>query len=285
MIFGVYMKKLVKIAANFIALAVTVAATLGFSACEDIKTLELSLNLYDNSSSAFYSVDEVKFTVDLYRHLAPKTVDAVLENVEKGFYNDAIFYEENGMIMLGDYKFEDGELKQNLIGGKLPSEIYGEFKYNGTTGSNLLVDKGSIGLWRSYYATDNSYKTSDDARNSGRATWFIPTSAKTDYDGYFCVFAQYDKDDTANAKAISAISAIFNNAEYYTEYVVYYTGEYDNLEFRAVTKTSYDALEEEPEVYEAKGAQLVSYNKKTIKVPNLTVDNKITAQVKSIAVK
>ena len=287
------MKKLVKIAANFIALAVTVAATLGLSACEDIKTLELSLSLYDNSASEFYAVDDVKFTVDLYRHLAPKTVDKVLEHINNDFYNGAIFYEENGMIMLGDYKFEGGELKQNLIENKLPSEIYGEFKAGGTTGSNLLVEKGSVGLWRSYYATDNSYKTSDNARNSGRATWFIPTSANTSYDDYFCVFAKYDTEDAANAKAISAISAIFNNADYYTQYVVYFTGTYDSakadenygLSFHALTKADFDALEEEPEVFEAKGQQLVSFNKKTIKVPNIVKDNKISAQVNSIAQK
>ena len=178
---------------------------------------------------------------------------------------------------------------KNKIDGKLPTEIYGEFEYNGTTGSNLTVSKGSIVLWRSYYATDNNFKTSDNAQNSGRATWFIPTSSNSGYDGYFCVFAQFDTEDTANAKALSVLDEIFSNGSYYTEYVVYYTGTYDTtkvddnygLTFNAVKKADFDS---DTTVFKAEGEQLISYNKKTIRVPNVVTD-KITAKVNKVTVK
>ncbi len=286
------MKKLFKIAVNFMAVAILTVATFGLAACEDIKKLELSLSLYNNADSVFYAEDDVKFSVDLYRHLAPKTVDKVLEHVKAGYYDNAIFYQETGyssQIMMGDLKFENGELKQNLIGDKLPSEIYGEFQSNGTTGSNLVSDKGSIGIWRSRYATDADFKTSSGARDSGRATWYIPTSAITGYDGYFCVFAQYDTTATANSKAISAISAIFANSDYYTEYVIYYTGEYDTakanenygLTFNAVKAADFD---EDTEVFEAEGEQLVCFNKKTVKIPN-AINGNVTAKVTKISAK
>ena len=282
------MKKLFKIAVNFMAVALMTVATFGLAACEDIKKLELSLNLYNYTDNAFYAENDVKFSVDLYRHLAPKTVDAVLEHVKNGYYNGAIFYEQNGIIMVGDLKIdENGNVVQNLIGGKLPSEIYGEFESNGTTGSDLVNSKGSIGIWRSYYANDtDTYKTSSNARDSGRATWYIPTSEKSDYNGYFCIFAQYDTEDAANAKAIEAITAIFSNADYYTEYVIYYTGEYNaekpdenyGLTFHAVKKADFD---EDTEVFEAEGQQLVCFNKKTVKIPNV-VGGTVSAEIKSV---
>lgn len=291
------MKKLFKIAVNFMAVVIMAVCAFSFSACEDIKKLELSLSIYNYDKSAFYAADDVTFSVELYRHLAPKTVDKVIEHVKAGYYNNAIFYKETGyssQIMMGDLKFEDGELKQNLINGKLPSEIYGEFKANGTTGSNLVSEKGSIGIWRSYYASDASYKTSSEARNSGRVTWYIPTSSISGYNDYFCVFAQYDTTDTANSTAISALTTIFSNSDYYTEYVIYYTGEYDALQFHAVLKSDwtdadagYDSENKTyngETVFEAEGNQLVSYNYKTVRIPNM-VDGGIAAKVKSIKVK
>lgn len=287
------MKKLFKIAINFMAIAVMAVATFGLAACEDIKKLELSLNLYNYTDNAFYAEKDVKFSVDLYRHLAPKTVDAVLEHVKNGYYNGAIFYEQGGIIMMGDLKLdENGNVVQNLIENKLPSQIYGEFESNGTTGSDLVSKKGSIGIWHSYYANDNTYKTSSNARNSGRATWYIPTSEKSDFNGYFCVFAQYDTEDTANAKAIEAITAIFSNADYYTEYIIYYTGTSEDysadkadenygLTFHAVKKADFD---EDTEVFEAEGQQLVCFNKKTVKIPN-RVGGEVSAKVKSVKVK
>lgn len=287
------MKKLFKTAVNFMAVALTAVCAFGLSACEDIKKLDISLSLYNYTDSAFYADSDVKFSVDLYRHLAPKTVDKVLEHVKAGYYDNAIFYQDasdSSVIFMGDLKFENGELKQNTLkDGKLPAEIYGEFNANGTTGSNLVNEKGAIGIWRSYYEQDKSYTTSSDARDSGTATWYMPTSTKSAYNGYFCIFAKYDTTDAANAKAIDAITAIFSNSAYYTEYVIYYTGTYDaekpaenyGLQFHAVKEEDFD---ENTKVFEAEGKQLVSFNKKTVKIPNF-VDGEIAAKIKSVKVK
>ena len=299
------MKKFFRLAVNFIAVAMIALATFSLAACEDIKKVELKLSIYNYSESSFYAEDDVKFTVELYRHLAPKTVDKVIEHVKAGYYDNAIFYQEAGyssQIMLGDLKFENGELKQNLIKGKLPSQIYGEFERNGTTGSNLVNEKGSIGIWRSYYASDASYKTSSDARNSGRATWYIPTSTISGYNGYFCVFAQYDTQDSANSKAISALSSIFNNSDNYVEYVIYYTGEYNadkpnenyGLTFKAVLAEDFNDSENGynsedktyngDTVFEAEGDVLVCYNYRTVRIPK-TEGGEIAAKVKTAKVK
>ena len=288
------MKKLLKIAVNLMAVVMIAVCSFSLAACEDIKQLKLTLNLYNNTDGVFYAESDVEFSVDLYRHLAPKTVDKVIEHVKAGYYDNAIFYQETGytsQIMMGDFKLDkDGNVVQNLIDGKLPSEIYGEFEYNGTKGSDLVNGKGSIGIWRSYYASDTqTYKTSSNARNSGRATWYIPTADITDYNGYFCVFAQYDTENTANAKAIDVLKGIFANADYYTEYVIYYTGEYDaekpdenyGLTFNAVKKADFD---EDTEVFEAEKQQLVCFNKKTVKIPNL-IDGESSAKVKAVKVK
>lgn len=284
------MKKLFKSAAVLTVAALMAVCSVGFAACEDIKQLELDLSLYNYTGNAFYAESDVKFSVDLYRHLAPKTVDKVLEHVKAGYYDNAIFYQDasdSSLIFIGDLKFENGELKQNLINGRLPSEIYGEFEANGTTGSNLVSEKGAIGIWRSYYEQDKSYTTSSDARDSGRATLYMPTSTKSAYNGYFCVFATFDTADDANAKALSAITSILSNNS--TEYVIYYTGEYDaakadenyGLTFNAVKAEDFD---KNTEVFESEGKQLVCFNKKTVKIPN-EASGEISAKIKSIKVK
>ena len=286
------MKKMLKMAVNLMAVVLIAVCTFGLSACEDIKQLDITVQVYDHADSSFYAESDVKFTVDLYRHLAHKTVDKVIEYVNAGYYDNVVFYQntsENSAIFVGDLKFVDGELQENRINGKLPSEMYGEFEYNGTTGSNLVNQKGSIAIWRSYYEQDDGLTTSSDARNSGRATWLIPTATKASYDGNVCVFAQYDKENTANAKAISAISMIFSDTSYYTEYVIYYTGEYDEakaddnygLTFRAVKADDFD---DDTEVFTAEGKQLVCYNKKTVRIPN-AVDGESSAKIKSVKVK
>ena len=73
------MKRFFKTAVNFIAVAIITLSVFGFSACEDIRKLELDLKIYNFTDSKFYDAEDVKFTVELYRHLADETVDAVLD--------------------------------------------------------------------------------------------------------------------------------------------------------------------------------------------------------------
>jgi hypothetical protein len=87
------------------------------------------------------------------------------------------------------------------------------------------------------------------------------------------------------AKAFDLIINAFEDSNY-EEYVLYYTGEYDasksnennGLTAHVVDSESFD----EKDYFEAKGNQLVCYNKQTIKVP--TFDGEISAKVVSIKV-
>ena len=260
------MKRIYRVMINVFAAVMLFCMSLGLTACEDIKTLEVKIS----ADGAEYTL-----TVDLYRHLAPKTVDKIMGYVNDGYYNETVFYKMDGydsQLMIGDLKVENGEIAQNA----LLDEIYGEFESNGTKGSNLTSSSGSIGLWRSWYAHDDSYTTSSAARDSGRATWFIPTADISGYKGYFCIFAQYDTADTDNSDAITAITDIFADEDKYSEYYIYYTGEYNaedaknnyGLTFHCVPADEYDAdAIDNLFVADDKENQLVQYNAVKVDIP------------------
>ena len=285
------MKRFTKILFNIVACVMVVGACLGLTACEDIKKLEVTVSVYDADESAI--VDKT-LTVDLYRHLAPETVDHIInECVNKGYYNDAIFYKfsntNTNPIMMGDLLYKGGEVKQN-DSVSVPT-VKGEFTNGGTIGSNLLHKEGSIALWRTWTAGDNSYSTSGSVK-TGRGTWMMPTSAISGYDDWFCIFAQIDLEDEDNSETWNAIKSVFSSSEDYVEYVIYYTGNYDangsfannhGLTFHCETAEDFEELDTD-DYFTAEGGQFVCYNKTTVKVPFATVNNasQIGAKIKSI---
>ena len=140
---------------------------------------------------------------------------------------------------------------------------------------------------------------SSAARDSGRATWYIPTTTKSDYTGWLCVFGQYDRNDEVNSAAITAISGILASADNSEKFVVYYTGEYDaakpdenyGLTFHAVTESlwndNYDSennLYDGVAVFVSEGAQLACYDYRTITVAKL-FNGKSGAAIKTVKVK
>ncbi len=278
------MKRLFKVLINVIAILSACFMLVSFSACheEDIKTLELKISVYDYEES---KANDYTMTVKLYRHLAPKTVDAVIKAVKNGYYNDAVFYSMNsygGQIMLGDFKLQGEDLILNPI--KL-NTVKGEFENNGVTGSNLLNRLGSVGLWRDWYVSDGGYDTSSEARNSGTATWYIPTRTMSDYDGYFTVFGQIDfAEGNSNQKAFDAIKGLLADTENVTEYEIYYTGEYDEekdnngLEFNCVEKAEFDEGKIENLFKAESGDKVyVSYNHYTVTVGNGNIGAKVVS--------
>ena len=191
------MKRFKRIIVNIMALLLVVVSCAGLTACnKDIRTMTLTISVYNYDEDA-PKFETVKLTVDLYGHLAPKTVDAINEYVNDGYYNNTAIYKlTDGSFgfMVGDIKIENDELKPNAV----KPEIKGEFEKGGTVGSNLVAKKGSIGLFRSWYAEyDKTYSVNDFAMHSGRATWFMPTadSEISSYTGWFCIFAQFDLED------------------------------------------------------------------------------------------
>ncbi len=274
------MKRIFKVFANAIVAVMLCVFAAGFTACGNAKTLEVK-----------FSVDSSDYTLTLklYPNLAEKTVDKIIEYAKEGRYDGALFYMMDGygsQIMVGDLKADGTDVVLNDF-----AEIYGEFEKNGYVGSDLTNVKGSVGLWRSWYA-NGSYKDSSEARNSGRGTWYMPTDTISGYDGNFCVFATYDTDDTDNSAAITALTTLFASSEGYEDYRVYFTGKYDEskasenygLTFNCVKESAYneskidDLFKTDDDDNEK--SELVRYNSTKIKLPV-----NLSAKIESVTVK
>ncbi len=266
------MKRLKKLFVSIVALAMLVCACFSLTACADIKTVEITVSVVDTSTS---TLQDKTLKVDLYRHLAPKTVDKMVEYINAGYYNDAVFYHIENKVLMGDLAYENGKFVQKEI----KPAIYGEFDRNGTVGSNLLNKEGSIGLWRTWTA-DTAHTTNTSAFDSGRATWFMPTTDITNYNDYFCVFAQINLEDETNKATWEAISDLFSSETTYEKYTIYYTGSYDaekvnenyGLTFNCVPSADFNA-DEIDNLFVAEGEQLVAYNKTEIRAPFFTTSS------------
>ena len=275
------MNMLKKIIIAAMSLIMTFVCAFGLVGCgEDIVDVNIDITMYDFSDRRMEDYD---FDIDLYGHLAPTTVASIKNLIKSGYYDDTVFYKmgnHNDQIMIGDLKY-DPEIEENegfYLNAEKPT-IKGEFKHGGTTGSNLKNKEGSIGLWRTWTAQDSSYNTGSTGMNTGSATWFIPTTALTTYDDYFCVFGQYDVNDEENKETMKALAALFENTSRYQEFVIYYTGEYDNLTFHCVKAENFNK-DEIVDLFETEedSAQLVCYNYYTIKVP-MTSDGRVAARI------
>ncbi len=281
------MKRLKKLFVSFMAVVMMCVCAFSLTGCiEDIKKLELNVQIYNYDEQV---VEDYTMSIDLYRHLAPETVDAIVEYVNDEYYNGAVFYKQEGynsQIMLGDLIDKNGVLEANAL---KPQIEKGEFEKGGTVGSNLTSKKGSIGLWRSWFAQDNSYSNNSNATDSGRATWFIPTESISAYTGNFCVFAQFDTEAENNSDTLTALNKAFESADNYDKYVIYYTGEYNDqtpdaedgygLTMHIVESSEFDQANI-ADLFEAEGAQLVSYNYRTVNVP-VTASGAIGAKIVS----
>ena len=151
------MKKLFKIAVNAVAAAFTILAAFTFTACRDIKTVEVKLSVYNYTDDKF---EEKTLTVDLYRHLAPKTVDNVLAAINDGYYNGTVIYQNSSassQLMLGEFKVNGEEIVKQAD----RPIVEGEFSANGLNGSNLVNKKGYVGLWRSFTVDAGAYTKTD----------------------------------------------------------------------------------------------------------------------------
>ena len=284
------MNRLKKLFINAVAILLSFVCVLGLTACnEDISEFDIKISIYNFEDE---EMQDYTLEIELYGHLAPKTVDAISKYLKAGYYNDAVFYkfaDYNNLFMIGDLKYNP-DLDENegfYLNDKKPN-LPGEFKYGGTTGSNLTNTKGSIGLWRTWAAQDSNYNQGSTGMNTGSATWFIPNYQMSTYDDYFCVFAQYDVDDSDNDETLKALNKVFSSDAYYESYTIYYTGEYgtngDGLTFHCVKSESFsesiDGLFETDE----NSSQYVCYNPYEIKVP-INGDGEIAARIVSAKAK
>ena len=285
------MNRLKKLFINAVALMLCLVCVFGLTACskEDIKDVDISIVMYNFEDE---EMQNYSFEIELYGHLAPNTVKAISKYIKEGYYNGAVFYKitsYKNQIMVGDLKYDPNQTEnEGFYLDKKPT-IQGEFKHGGTTGSNLKNQKGSIGLWRTWAAQDSSYNQGSTGMDTGSATWFIPNYTMSTYDDYFCVFGQYDVDDSDNIATIDALNKIFSDSNYET-YIIYYTGKTygtngDGLTFHCVKKE--DFVEEKIEdLFKAdEGSdQYVCFNQYEIQVP-MNSDGEIAAKIVSAKVK
>ena len=283
------MKKMKKLFINLVACLMLVVACVSLTACgEDVRTVDLTVSVYDYENK---KTEEVTLTMDLYGHLAKDTVDAIEEYLADGYYDGALIYKlasYSKQIMLGDLKYdaEDG-----IVQNDIKPELEGEFTANGVKGTNLLSKRGYVGLWRTWYEADGSYTTSSDARDSARSTMFLPTDTVAEYDGQMCIFASIDLENAANADALKLIEAAYSD-DNVEEYVIYYTGEYDQekadenygLTYNCVEKDDFDEDEIE-DLFKAEGTQYVSFNHYTVKLAVYGEDLTPAVKVVSASVK
>lgn len=297
------MRKTFKLLVNIVATAVLVAMCFSFSACgQKITEAKLNAVVYDYENETFLDAEDSVLSIDLYGHLAPKTVEKMSEYINEGYYNGTIVYKIDGydQLMFGDLVLKDGAEKveaseegnvTNIIQNSIKPQIKGEFELAGVTGSDLKNVKGTVGLWRSWYEVGNDYNSSG-AMDTGRATWYMPCSSLSNYNDKFCVFGKIDLEDEVTSDCFTALDEIFDSSVNYTKYVIYFTGTYDEtkpnenygLTFNCVTKDYFDKLteteKEEMGIFEAKGRQLECYNEYTIKVAN-NVSGKCGAMIKT----
>lgn len=262
------MKRMKKFFLLMMVVVMACVCSLGLTGCvEDIKKLEINLQIcdYDNGGE----MEEYTLSIDLYRHLAPKTVDAISGYVKEGYYDGALFYKMtsfDSQYMVGDLLYDaESTETQNIVKNAVKPNLPGEFEYGGTVGSNLTNRKGSIGLWRSWYAVDGGYQDNRNATDSGSATWFLPSTLITSYNKYFCVFGQFDVNDDDNKATLEALASVFEE-ENCENFVIYYTGEYDNLQYHCVPESDFRSNEID-DLFVAEGEELTCYNHFTISIP------------------
>lgn len=299
------MKRISKLMVNLIAGIMLAISCFCLVGCEDIVTLEVTLSVYDYDNDTWYDEQDTTLTIDLYRHLADETVDTIVSYVKDGYYDGLPFYsmpyDNNKLVMIGDYKLEGANLVQNEI---KPVIENGEFEHGATKGSNLKNVKGAVGLWRTWYAQDaggNAHKASN-GMDTGRANWYLPTTAIADYDGYFCIFGQIDLEDETNSTALSAIEQALKTASNCEEYVVYYTNgenytvdntvQNNGLTFNYMSKTEFDekygknpsvSTLEDNGIFVPENDQYVCYEYHTVRIA--VKDGALGAKIKSIKVK
>lgn len=298
--------KLRKLFSMIMALALVCTCFVSTAGCGgDITKAQATLQIYNYSDAEFYDEADVKMSIDLYGHLAPKTVNAMTKYINEGYYDNALIYRmtDFNQIMVGDLILADGaegvvieddgatvNIIQNPV---VKPTLDGEFEIGGTTGSNLKNEKGSIGLWRSWYSLGLDWLSSA-ATKTGRATWFMPTESLASYNGYFCVFAKLALDVEETKTAFNALNSIFTTSSSYTTFIVYYTGTYDNtkadqnhgLTFNIVTQEYFNSLSEEQVdqlgIFKAEGQQLECYNQFKVRIPNNSTTGKCGAMVKKV---
>ncbi|MDY6368048.1 MAG: peptidylprolyl isomerase [Clostridia bacterium] len=289
------MKRFLKTACVLLSVLMLFAAFMTLAACEDLKTVNVKVSVYDASSEKMV---EKTVKITLYRHLADDTVDAITDYINKGYYNDLVLYKNTEsntqQIMIGDLNYKNGQVVDYASSVSYVHAIAPEFNAAGVTGSDLKNTEGSIGLWRTWLANGSFSSNVDAAFNSGWSTLFMPTTDINSYNGYFTVFGKIELTDEETSEAVALVKNVLNSGkegEQIAYYTVFYTGEYGNLVYNCMPSDEFDEQYASDEdfknsVFAAEGEQFVSFNRRKIVVPVGDLgkggDKVITAKIVSV---
>lgn len=140
-----------------------------------------------------------KINLELYKEVAPKSVENFVKLAEDDYYNGTIFHRviKDFMIQTGGYKLEDGYSLSEL---PETEAIYGEFSSNGWDNS-LKHELGVISMAR----------TSDP--NSGTSQFFLCSATCPWLDGEYAAFGKTT--DEASNNVILRISEVETYAPHY----------------------------------------------------------------------
>lgn len=185
------MKKTVKIFMLFIVIVTMFTMT----SCKKIGGINMKKDIY---AQIVLTTGE-KINLQLYREIAPETVDNFVKLATDGYYKGAIFHRviENFMIQTGGYKIVEDSLEN------LPEidSIKGEFASNGYDKNDLKHELGVISMARS----------SD--KNSATGQFFICSATSTHLDGEYAAFGKTT--DEASNEVVLKISRVETYAPHY----------------------------------------------------------------------
>ena len=128
--------------------------------------------------------------VELYKDIAPITVDNFLKLVKEKYYDDTIFHRviADFMIQGGGYYIDGNTLKEK---GKV-SPIKGEFRSNGVE-NNLLHELGVISMART------------NIKDSATSQFFLCAAKCPHLDGEYAAFGMADEASKVLIKEISDV--------------------------------------------------------------------------------
>ena len=142
--------------------------------------------------------EDINVTAKLYKTFAPKTCDAILDNIKDGFYNDSAVVVDKfaNYLVLGSFDYTDSKYVEKIYTG---STVKGEFKANGRE-SKLTAAAGSLVLLREPDTGKGKAKY-----DSGKASIAILLEESNEISNeYFCVFGKIDSEALTALQELTA---------------------------------------------------------------------------------
>lgn len=150
----------------------------------------LNNNINENPQVVITLSDDRIINLELYKDMAPITVENFLKLVDQAYYDGVIFHRiiANFMIQTGGYYIEDNALKEK----DRVEPIYGEFASNGFSQNTLKHEFGVISMART------------NIPNSATSQFFICSATSPHLDGQYAAFGKVT--DEASLEVVRDLS-------------------------------------------------------------------------------